>query len=440
MTVRSAAIALVLLGAPAAVQAKVWTVGGRGADFPLIAPAVAASGPHDVIQVRRGVYREDLTLNHPVSIVGEDGVVLFGTGTGTVIEITAPGCEIRGLTIDGTGNGASNDMDAAIRITSSGNRIVGNRIRRAFYGIVVAGAAGNLIEGNDIAGLADEPFGRRGDGIYLYRAPNNQIRRNTVSGMRDAIYFQYAPGGIAVGNVVRGSRYGLHDMFSDNTRIAGNVFSGCSAGASLMNSSELVFEGNEVSENRGVTGVGLSLKDCDRSEIRGNRFAANGKGLQLDGSTGNRFTKNRFIQNDTAVRLMPSAECNVFAKNEFAGNWSDVVAGGGGGSTQWSADGVGNRWSAYAGFDFDGDGLGDTPHSLSGPFERIEGANALARLFLQSPAASALALVARMSPPGDGLEDSHPLSAPVSSHRHAPLSFGLFAVAMAAWSARSFWR
>jgi parallel beta-helix repeat protein len=68
-----------------------------------------------------------------------------------------------------------------------------------------------------------------------------------------------------------------------------------------MNSSELVFEGNEVSENRGVTGVGLSLKDCDRSEIRGNRFAANGKGLQLDGSTGNRFTKNRFIQNDTAV-------------------------------------------------------------------------------------------------------------------------------------------
>jgi nitrous oxidase accessory protein len=157
---------------------------------------------------------------------GEDGVVLFGTGTGTVIEITAPGCEIRGLTIDGTGNGASNDMDAAIRITSSGNRIVGNRIRRAFYGIVVAGAAGNLIEGNDIAGLADEPFGRRGDGIYLYRAPNNQIRRNTVSGMRDAIYFQYAPGGIAVGNVVRGSRYGLHDMFSDNTRIAAT----CSAG------------------------------------------------------------------------------------------------------------------------------------------------------------------------------------------------------------------
>jgi hypothetical protein len=70
MNVRSAAIALVLLGAPAAVQAKVWTVGGRGADFPLIAPAVAASGPHDVIQVRRGVYREDLTLNHPVSIVG----------------------------------------------------------------------------------------------------------------------------------------------------------------------------------------------------------------------------------------------------------------------------------------------------------------------------------------------------------------------------------
>lgn len=440
MNVRRAVIALVLLSVPAGVQAKVWTVGDRGADFPLIAPAIAASGPHDVIQVRRGVYREDLTLDHPVSIVGEPGMVLFGTGSGTVIEIRAPGCEIRGLTIDGTGTGASNEMDAAIRITSSGNRIIGNRIRRAFYGIVVAGAAGNLIEGNDIAGLADEPFGRRGDGIYLYRAPNNQIRRNTVSGMRDAIYFQYAPGGVAEGNVVRASRYGLHDMFSDNTRIAGNVFHACSAGANLMNSSSLVIEANEFSENRGVTAVGLALKDCDRSEIRGNRFENNGKGLQLDGATGNRFTENRFVQNDTAVRLMPSAECNVFAKNEFAGNWSDVVAAGDGGSTQWSAGGAGNRWSAYAGFDFDGDGVGDTPHSLSGPFERIEGANALARLFLQSPAASALALVARMSPPESGLTDAHPLSGPVSSRRSAPGSLGLFGVAIAAWTARSFWR
>ena len=121
MNVRRTMMALALLSMPAGAQAKVWTVGDRGADFPLIAPAIAASGPHDVIRVRRGVYREDLVLDHPVAIVGEQGVVLFGTGKGTVIEISAPGCEVRGLTIDGTGTGASNDMDAAIRITSRVN-------------------------------------------------------------------------------------------------------------------------------------------------------------------------------------------------------------------------------------------------------------------------------------------------------------------------------
>ena len=118
-----------------------------------------------------------------------------------------------------------------------------------------------------------------------------------------------------------------------------------------------------------MTAVGLALKDCDRSEIRGNRFANNGKGLQLDGSTGNRFTENRFVQNDTAVRLMPSAECNVFVEERVRRQLERRGGSRRGGSTQWSAGGAATRWSAYAGFDFDGDGMGDTPHSLSGPFE-----------------------------------------------------------------------
>ena len=321
------AAAFAMLAVPTRADARVWTVGGRGADFPLIAPAIAASAPHDVIRVQRGAYREDLVIDHPLTILGEEGAVLFGTGMGTTIEITAPDCEIRELTIDGTGTGAGNQMDAAIRITSNNNRIVGNHIRRAFYGIVAAGATGNRIEGNEIAGLAAMPFGQRGDGIYLYRAPSNQVIGNTVSGMRDAIYLQYAPGGIVERNVVEESRYGLHDMFSDGTRIAANAFRACSVGANLMNSSGLVLEHNEFARNRGVTAVGLALKECDRSDIHDNRFAANGRGLQLDGSAGNRFTGNRFAQNDTAIRLMASAECNLFSRNEFVGNWSDVVAG-----------------------------------------------------------------------------------------------------------------
>lgn len=432
------AIGFALVVAPGQANAKTWTVGPHDADFPLIGPAIAASAPHDVIRIAAGVYREDLLITHSLVLVGEDGATLFGTGRGTVIDIAAADCEIRGLTIDGTGSGAGNEMDAAIRVTTSGNRIIGNRIRRAFYGVVVAGASRNVIEGNDIAGLAAEPFGRRGDGIYLYRAPDNRVAHNRITGMRDAIYFQYAAGGVVEHNTVEESRYGLHDMFSNGTRIANNVFRTSSVGANLMNSRGLILENNEFSHNRGIAAVGLALKECDDSQVRGNRFVANGRGLQLDGSSGNAFTGNRFLQNDLAIRLAASAESNVFSRNQFSGNWSDIVASGRGSSTRWEIDGAGNTWSAYAGFDFDADGIGDTPHPLSGPFERIEGRNAMARLFLQSPAADALALVARMSPALEGLVDLHPLVVPASSSINS--ASWMLGIGLLASLTRGLWR
>jgi nitrous oxidase accessory protein len=346
------------------------------------------------------VYREDLLLDRRVAIVGDGYPVLFGTGQGSVIRITAPGCEVRGLILEGTGTGATNGMDAAIQIESDGNRIAGNRMRRVFYGVTIAGASHNEIVGNEIAGFQDLPYGRRGDGIYLYRAPDNLVRDNHVVGQRDGIYFQYAPRSQAIGNLVERSRYGLHDMFSDEARIAGNVFRGCSVGANIMNGRRIVVEGNRIEENRGVTGVGLSIKDCDGSTVERNVIAGNPRGVQVDGSSSNAFRGNRFTWNGVALYLFASAEQNVFAGNDFDENVTDLIVSGRVSGTRWTENGRGNRWSRYAGFDFDGDGAGDLPHRLLQPFEKLEGRNPAARLFLRSPAAAALELAGRFTAPG----------------------------------------
>ena len=146
-----------------------------------------------------------------------------------------------------------------------------------------------------------------------------------------------------------------------------------------------------------MPGIGLTLKDCDESTIRGNEISGNARGLLLDGSSVNRFTDNTFRANDTAATLFSSAERNVFNGNQFVENWSDLVLSGRDSGTRWSADGRGNYWSRYRGFDFDGDGVGDAPHPLVGPFERLEGANPAARIFLQSPAAAGLEFAARLT-------------------------------------------
>jgi nitrous oxidase accessory protein len=390
-----AAAVLAFFAAPA--QARQWTVGGARADFPLIAPAIAAAAPGDVIVVRGGVYREDLVLDKPLAIVGDGQPVLFGTGLGSVVTIVAPGCELSGVTIEGSGAGESNEMDAAVQVRSNGNRIVDNRMRRVFYGVVVFEATHNEIADNDIQGFRDLPFGRRGDGIYLYRAPENFVARNHVSGERDGIYFQYAARGRAVDNVVSDSRYGLHDMFSDDAVIARNTFSDSVVGANVMNSRRIRIEDNRIARNRGVPGVGLTLKECDESTVGRNQIVANARGVLIDGSSSNRFLGNTFLANDTAVTLFSSAEHNAFGSNAFVDNWSDVVLSGRDSATEWSIGGRGNYWSRYRGFDFDGDGVGDAPHPVVGPFERMEGANPATRIFLQSPTAAGLDLAARLS-------------------------------------------
>ena len=408
---RTAAAFLLLASCAAHAEARTWTVGGPAADFPLITPALAAATAGDVIRVRGGVYREDLVLDKRVALVGEGSPTLFGTGLGTVVTILAAGCELSGFVIEGSGTGQTNEMDAAVQVRSNGNRIVDNRMRRVFYGVVVADARHNEIADNEIVGLRDLPYGRRGDGIYLYRAPENFVARNRVSGERDAIYFQYAPRGRAVDNLVADSRYALHDMFSDDVVIARNTFADSAVGANIMNSRRIRVEGNRILRNRGVPGIGLTLKDCDDSTVRENDIIGNARGLLLDGSSANAFIGNRFDSNDTAVSLFSSAERNAFGGNQFVGNWSDVVRSGRDSATQWTIDGRGNYWERYRGFDFDGDGLGDGPHPMLGAFERLEGANPIARIFLRSPAAAGLELAARLGgqPPSDAV-DERPLS------------------------------
>ena len=411
MTRLALAAMVVALGASPA-WARTWTVGAAGADFPLITPALAAARDGDVIEVGPGVYREDLVLRRRVALVGRGSPVLFGTGAGTVIRIAAHGCEVRGFIIEGSGTGAGNEMDAAIQVASSGNRIAGNTMRRVFYGVVVGGGGGNEIADNVITGYFDLPFGRRGDGIYVYRAQGTRVLRNRVAGQRDGIYFQYAPGGVADGNLVETSRYGLHIMFSNDIAVRGNTVRGSSVGATIMESRRIQVDANRFERNRGASAVGLTLKACDDSIVRDNVLVDNARGLQVDGSSRNAFTGNRFLYNDTALLLFASAEANTFSANLFDGNWSDVVQSGRGDSTGWSDEGRGNAWGGYRGFDFDGDGVGDVAHPLLTPFAAIEGANPIARLFLRTPAAAGLELAARAGlAPSAGARDPHPLVA-----------------------------
>jgi nitrous oxidase accessory protein len=398
----------------------------------LIGPALTAASDGDTVRVRGGVYREDLVIGKRIALVGEDRPVLFGTGEGTVLEIRAPGAEVQGLDIEGSGTGLTNRMDAGVRVTAAGVRVCRNRLRSVFYGVVVEDARGVEIRGNEIAGLAELPYGRRGDGLYLYRAPGTEVHENRITGMRDAIYLQYSPRCRVIGNWIGQSRYGLHDMFSDDAEIRGNTFTECSAGANVMNCERIRIAGNRFASNRGISSVGLSLKECDRSVVHDNDVIDNARGLQLEGSSKNRLTGNRFHYNDVALWLFASAEENVFSENEFRDNPSALILSGGVSTNRFAENGRGNRWDDYRGFDFEGRGVGSSPHPLLGAFEKLEANNAAARLFLSSPSAGALELAARsVALAREDVVDPAPLFGPGEAReRRRSVAWGAVAAAL----------
>jgi nitrous oxidase accessory protein len=67
-------------------------------------------------------------------------------------------------------------------------------------------------------------------------------------------------------------------------------------------------------------------------------------------------------------------------------------------STLWQAEGRGNFWSDYEGYDLDGNGLGDIAHRIQNVFEYMEGNHPRLRLYLYSPAAQALAAAEKAFP------------------------------------------
>ncbi|MBK7771981.1 MAG: hypothetical protein IPI48_16055 [bacterium] len=75
----------------------------------------------------------------------------------------------------------------------------------------------------------------------------------------------------------------------------------------------------------------------------------------------NRFTGNAFEFCDTGVLFHSSEKRNEFVDNAFHGCAASVRVDGHGDATHvtWR----GNYFEDYAGFDLDGDGTGDVPHS-----------------------------------------------------------------------------
>ncbi|MCA9280238.1 MAG: nitrous oxide reductase family maturation protein NosD [Phycisphaeraceae bacterium] len=376
--------------------------------------ADASSG--STVVIPPGTYRGQLKVRSPVVLDGQGEVTIDGEGIGTVIEITAPSVTVRNIRVTGSGDNVTGEP-AAIRVLAPAVVIEHNVITDALFGIDLRESSDSVVRYNDITGKPLEP-GRRGDGIRLWWSHHCTVEDNIVRQARDMVFW-YSEGLKISRNVVSGSRYGLHFMYSHDTTLEENELASNSVGVYLMYSNRITLIANRMTDNRGASGYGIGLKDCDDIELFGNALLANRVGIYIDNAPSSidsigSISSNMIAFNEIGLLATPNTHSNTIVSNAFIENEEQAATHGRGdlGNNTFSTAGTGNFWSDYAGFDHDRDGIGDLAYAPRNLFAAIVSREPNLRFFMHSPAQQAVDFTARALPelrPQPVFIDEHPL-------------------------------
>lgn len=181
-----------------------------------------------------------------------------------------------------------------------------------------------------------------------------------------------------------------------------------------MYSRDVLLQGNAVLASHGAASMGFGLKESGNITVRGNLLAHNATGIFLDNSPLNPGDRNLiegnvFRLSETAVGFLSSQKDNVFRRNSFRDNTTQVRVDGGGDAmgVTWEE----NDWDDYAGFDLDGDGYGDIPHELSDLADALEARHSELGFLRGTPALALVSVAGHVAPlfaPKPVLRDSRP--------------------------------
>ena len=362
-----------------------------------ISEVILEASSRDTIYVEKGVYEENLTIDKSLTIIGKNNPVIRGDFKTHVILINADNTRIEGLTVSESGTRLMEDM-ACIRVEADSVILHNNIITKPLHGIYIKGGNSIIITNNRIEGRLDLIPEDRGNGIHLWNSKNNLLKSNTILNVRDGIYFSFAHQTQVSENHIHNVRYGLHYMYSDDNVFTNNIFENNVAGAALMYSQKIEFYKNIFARCRGFRAYGILYQSMDYSKAHHNLIIDNSRGVFFDNCNSNHFYNNDVVDNDLALHLMGNGENNSILQNNFINNLGSLVMDVKKTSTLWAGESGGNYWTSYKGYDLDGDGWGDVPHTIQNVFQVLESEIPEIRFYLHSPSAEILELAEQALP------------------------------------------
>jgi nitrous oxidase accessory protein len=407
----------------------------------------------DEISLSPGTYHGPLHLAHRVTLSGTEGVVVAGSGKGSVITVSAPGAVVRGLEVRGSGRSlATMDSGIFVEQSASGARVEDNHLEDNLFGIYLHGAPNAIVRHNIVLGLRQARNSETGNGITVWNAPGAKVLDNDFKYGRDGIFAITSRNNVVSGNHFSDLRFAVHYMYTNDGEISGNVSEGNLIGYALMFSKHLVVRDNvsDHDRDRGILFNATNYADISGNTVIGgpqpaerwatsyNRVVEEGvpqteapslpsKGGQQIGpekcvfiynTNKNRIERNWFEGCEIGVHFTAGSEGNEITGNAFVGNANQVKYVGTR-YVDWSKDGRGNYWSDNPAFDLNGDGIADTAYRPNDLVDRVLWTAPAAKVLVNSPAVQVIRWAQAQFPsllPG-GVVDSHPLISPPARRR-----------------------
>ena len=364
-----------------------------------------------------GTYSAPVEVDRPMTITGTHAAVVDAGGQGSIFTVSAADVTIDGITIRGSGDHLDREHSGVTSVDAPRVTVTNCVLEDVLFGVFLRTSPESSVADN-VIGSKDLDIARKGDGIRLWESAGSVVERNTVSNGRDLVFW-FTDDIVVRDNVVTNGRYGVHFMYSDRAVIEGNHFSHNSVGAFLMYSDDLTLRGNVMTDNQGPSGYAIGLKEIDNVTIENNRLVANRVGIYLDNTPSSvnaegMIVGNLIAYNSVGVLFLPSVKRNTVTGNTFIDNAEQVGVTGTGtfAGNAWSYLGTGNYWSDYAGYDADGDGIGDVAFMVNDLYDTLTDRHPDLSFYAETPAAKAIDIAARMFPvlrPNPLVEDVHPL-------------------------------
>ena len=388
----------------------------------------AAAGPADVqalqslidatptggtLKLPAGRYAGPVRIDRSLTLIGEPGTQVQGSGQGSVIRVKARDVRIEGLDISGSGTDVP-AMDAAVLLEQSATGAVvrSNRLHGNLFGVYVHGAADARIERNTIVGRSDLRMSEAGDGVSIWNAPGTEVTGNTILHGRDGIFVKISRRNVFADNTFRDLRFGIHYMYTHDSRIVGNRSRGNHVAWAIMYSERIELTDNVSDDDRDH---GLMLNTTNASKVVGNVVrGGHEKCIFVYNANNNVLRENWFEGCPIGMHFTAGSEGNTVTGNAFIGNRSQVKYVGTR-FVDWGKGGRGNYWSDNPAFDLDGDGTADRPYRPNDVMDQVLWTLPAAKALANSPAVQIVRWAQAKFPalyPG-GVIDSAPLMRPV---------------------------